>query len=45
MNQIGDGLGLREIDAAVKKCATRELAWVGQARAVFEQRVEDSLGG
>ena len=33
VDQIGDGLGLHEIDPAVKKCAQRELARFGEPRA------------
>ena len=44
MNQIGDGLGLREVNAAVEKGALGEFARLGQPRAVFQQRVEHQLG-
>ena len=40
VDQIRDGLGLREVNATVEKRAARELARFGQTRAVGEQRVE-----
>ncbi len=40
-NQIVHGLGLREVNAAIEKCAAGEFAWLGEARAVFEHGVED----
>src|ERR1035437_9954262 len=45
MDQIGDGLGLREVNASVEKSAAGEFAGFGQPRAVGEQRVEDKLRG
>ncbi len=45
MDQIGDSLGLRQINSSVQKRATGELARLGQPRAVFQQRVKHELGG
>ena len=45
MDQVGDGFGLGEIDAAVEKCATREFAGSGEAGAIFEDGVQDEFGG
>ena len=36
MDQVRDGLGLREVNAAVEKRAAREFARLGQARAVSQ---------
>ena len=40
-DQVRHGLGLREVNASVQKGAPREFAGFGQARAIFEQRVQD----
>ncbi len=40
MDQIGHGLGLREIEPAIEKSAPREFAGLGQPRAIFQNRVE-----
>ena len=45
MDQVRDGLGLREVNAAVEKGALGEFARLGQPRAGGEQRVEHQLGG
>ena len=43
VNQIGHGLGLREIEPAVEKSAAREFAGLGQPRTVFQNGVEYQL--
>ena len=43
VNQVGDRLGLRQVNAAVEKGAAREFARFGEPRAAGEQRVEDAL--
>ena len=43
VNQVGDGLGLSEINSAVEKGALGELARLGEARAGFEHGVEHGL--
>ena len=43
MNQVGDGLGLREVNAPVEKGAPGEFAGFGQARAVGQHGVEHEL--
>ena len=41
-DEVGDGLGLGEIDAAVEKCAAGEFAGLGQARAGVEGERHDA---
>jgi hypothetical protein len=41
VDQVGDGLGLRQIDLAVEEGALCELAGVGQTGAVVEQALQD----
>ena len=41
MDQVGHGLGLREVDAPVEEGAPGELARLGQARAVGQHRIQD----
>ena len=43
VHQIGNGLGLHEIDAAVEVGAQRELARLGQPRACRHRQLDDSL--
>ncbi len=45
VNQIGNSLGLRQINATIQKCTLGEFARLGEPRAVGEQRVEHKLGG
>ena len=44
MDQIRDGLGLGEVDAAIEESAPRELAGLGQARAAGQRGIEHELG-
>ena len=41
VDEIGDGLGLREIDPAVQKCPERKLAWLGEPGARRHRRGDD----
>ena len=45
VDQIGDGFGLRQVNAPVEKGAAGELAGLGQARAVREHGVQDHFRG
>ena len=45
VDEIGDGLGLREVDAAVEKGALGKFARFGQSRAGGERGVEHQFGG
>ena len=42
-NQIRNGFGLREIDAAIEKRALGELAGLRQARAARQHRIQNHL--
>jgi hypothetical protein len=41
VDEIGDGLGLNEIDPAVKECAKRELARFGETRSQRDRLLDD----
>ena len=41
VDQIGDGLGLHEIDSAVEKCAKRELAGLRKPRPKSHRLLDD----
>lgn len=44
MDEIGNGLGLGEVDSAVEKCAPREFAWFGMPGPAGEDPGEDLPG-
>ena len=43
LNEVGHGLGLRQVEFAVEEGALRELAWLGKPAASLHQQFHDAL--